>query len=181
MNNCFLTGRPGAGKSTAIRRVTERLTCGIGGFKTVMAPAGAPGRFHIYILPYGADAAELVSLAPAALRDRATDGFRAFPEVFDREGTAILRASAGSGLIVMDELGFMEAEAFAFQQAVFDALDGDIPVLGVIKPARARIDTQFLRNIRARPDVRIIELAPDNREAVLETLRGEYCGGGIFK
>ncbi|MDR1572566.1 MAG: nucleoside-triphosphatase [Clostridiales Family XIII bacterium] len=173
--NWFLTGLPGAGKSTIISGLAARLGCGVGGFKTVSGPEGPPGVFRVYIMPYGADGADLSGLDPVAMRDRAAGGFRAFPEVFDREGAAMLRVPAGGRLTVMDELGFMEADALRFQEAVFAALDGEIPVLGAIKPAGGRTDAPFLREIRARGDVRIFEVSPGGRGAAKAALERELA------
>lgn len=173
--NYFLTGCPGAGKSTIIRKLTAGIG-GVGGFKTVMRRGDAQGRFRVYIMPYGADDEGLSELEPVAVRDREANSFRAFPEVFDREGAAILRAAADCDLIVMDEIGFMEAEAFVFQKAVLDALDGAVPVLGVIKPANGRADTRFMREVRARRDVRVFEVTPESRESAAAALEGEIAG-----
>ena len=58
----------------------------------------------------------------------------------------------------MDELGPHEAEAKEFRQAVFDTLDGPVPVLGVLQaPADA-----FWPDIVSRPDVLILEISEKN-------------------
>ena len=38
-----------------------------------------------------------------------------------------------SHIPLMDEIGFFEQDALAFQAAILDALDGDIPVLAAVK------------------------------------------------
>ncbi len=59
----------------------------------------------------------------------------------------------------MDELGFLESEAFAFQKKSLEILDGDTPVIGVIKPR----SSDFLDLVRKHPRVEILEVTPENR------------------
>jgi nucleoside-triphosphatase len=89
--------------------------------------------------------------------------------VFDVLGVRILadRAAARrAGRIVMDELGFLETGAPRFQAAVMDCLDGDVPILGVIKPDR----TPFLDRVRAHKAVHLIEVTLENRAALTDEL-----------
>ena len=156
----FLTGPLQVGKSTVIEKTLKALGQPIiGGFRTVsltsclpqalaevyLVPAGAPGgfdRFHLAGIRWG-------------------DGlFTAYPEVFDTAGVELLQnVPAGARLILMDELGFMEKQDGLFAQAVLAALDGPVPVLGVIKPRSARL----LDRVRAHSRVQILEVRPDNR------------------
>ncbi|MDR2771094.1 MAG: nucleoside-triphosphatase [Clostridiales Family XIII bacterium] len=165
----FLMGERGIGKSTAIRALTDRLlACGadIGGFKTVPGPAEAPGRDALYLLPYRAGAGEppLSAGRVAAVRDKTRSRYEAYAAVFDELGAELLRRAARCDLIVMDELGFMEAEAHIFQAAVFSLLDGARPVLGVVKPPAASKKVAFLDRVRAHPNVRLVTLTRENRD-----------------
>ena len=74
-------------------------------------------------------------------------------------GVALLE-QAGPPLILMDELGFMENEAHVFQQKVLEILDGNIPVLGVIKPQ----SFPFLDKVRNHPKVKVLDITTENRE-----------------
>lgn len=67
----------------------------------------------------------------------------------------------------MDELGFMEAEAERFKQAVFRALDGEIPVLAAVK---AREDVPFLNDVLHHRKVTVYTVTPENWEAVYTEL-----------
>lgn len=66
----------------------------------------------------------------------------------------------------MDELGFLENDARAFQAAVLRALDGDTPVLAAVKPR----DTNFLRRVRSHPKAELVLLDEQNRDALYDRL-----------
>ena len=85
---------------------------------------------------------------------------------FDEFGTKILDCSGRHDIIVMDELGFLESGAFCFQSAVMRRLDGEVPVVGVIKPCQS----EFLDMVKAHPMVSVKEVTEANREDVLEWL-----------
>jgi nucleoside-triphosphatase len=95
----------------------------------------------------------------ALIREAATD-------VFDGFGCEILAACGKRDIIVMDELGFLESKAAAFRRGVMKFICGDVPILGVIKPAQ--ID--FLDEVRSHPKVEVHEVTLENRESVYEFL-----------
>lgn len=158
MQNIFLTGAVGVGKSTVIQKalaLLPELICG--GFRTVSAPP-TDGRREVFIERVWErtprDAARLVGL-------RLGDGFIAYPEAFDAAGTAILSETpSGTKLLLMDELGLMEAGAARFQKAVLLALDGALPILGVVKPKHSA----FLDAVRAHPRSVVLTVTPENRD-----------------
>ena len=76
-----------------------------------------------------------------------------------------LRGPRG-GIILMDELGFLENDAKVFQSAVLCALDGDTPVLAAVKPK----DTPFLRAVRGHENAELVFIDEQNRDALLEKL-----------
>jgi nucleoside-triphosphatase len=145
--NVFLTGERGVGKSTVIERFVDGLESDasgrsgsdfVAGFRTSWGAASLAGFDALYISPYGASAPLAGFDSRAVCERRAYDGsLTVFSEVFDRDGVAILRAipdiAPRPRLIIMDELGFMETGSPAFMRAVMDTLDGDIPVLGVMR------------------------------------------------
>lgn len=153
----FLTGPKQIGKSTVLRRLLEGRDAVLGGFRTrrVRVEGGA----DIYMLPpTGED-----GFVPENILFRRRAGKLLLDPVdFDRLGGAMLQKSNGCDLILMDELGPTEAEAFGFQRAVLAALDGDIPVYGVLQQA----DSPFLAAVAARDDVCVVTVTEENREAL---------------
>ena len=121
------------------------------GFQTKRI-AGSDGVNRIYMFPAGLtqndegspDARYLGSTC-GRVRDICT-------ETFETYGTALIRSARPGGLLIMDEIGHMEKDARLFLQAIFDALDGDIPVLASVRYTDDPID--YLERIKHHPQVR---------------------------
>jgi nucleoside-triphosphatase THEP1 len=177
----LLTGERGVGKSTAIRKVTDRLAAlgvDVGGFKTVAGPEDESGLDMIYIMPYGENTDDPSAFSrerAVAVRDRRRARHESRAEVFDGLGAELLRRAPRDGLIVMDELGFMEAGARAFRDAVLSILDGRTPALGVIKPPRFDARAPFLAEARAHGRVSVFEVTAGNRDEAPELLFSHFA------
>ena len=143
----FLTGPKGVGKSTLIRDCLARETGRLGGFFTVKQQG------NVYLLRAGGGE------APDAENFLFRCGCGGDPGRFDALGCAALADTEGRSLLVMDELGPHEAQAVRFQAAVFRALEGEIPILGVLQQA----DSDFLRRIAGHPQVTVLTVTEDNR------------------
>ena len=98
-------------------------------------------------------------------------------ETFETYGTSLIRSARPGGLIIMDEIGHMEKDARLFLQAVFDALDGDIPVLASVRYTVDPID--YLERIKHHPQVRLYMLTEQNRDAAYAEIR-DTIFGSIF-
>ena len=160
----LICGERGVGKSTLIRRLLEENRRPLAGFVTKrLRVADEEGFYPIYIYPAGQPEEERRSVEETLVGTCDSRRSRPRPEVFDTLGTAYLAAPEGS-LIVMDELGFLENGAAAFQQAVLRALDGDTPVLAAVKPR----DSAFLERVRSHPKAELVRIDPENREALYE-------------
>lgn len=73
----------------------------------------------------------------------------------------------GPGIIVMDEIGFLESKAVRFTEKVYGALDGDRPVLATVKLSP---EVPFLREIKKHPKASVFEIREDNREELFQEL-----------
>ncbi len=164
-HNILLTGRPGVGKTTLILRLLEVLRRPASGFYTqeirergtrlgfeavrldgrraVLAHVGMPSPWRVgkYYVQLPAFEEEIL------------------PAIEPNEFPA-------QGLLVVDEIGRMECLSSRFRQAVVRALDANVPVLGTI----GLQDDPFLRAVRARFDVRLITVTPDNRESLVREI-----------
>ncbi len=160
--NIFLTGPVQIGKSTVLRRfLSANPALRPGGFATKNVPSAADGSVReVYILPPVWTEADLL---PSRVAARCADGvWERRPEVFDEVGTALLAAPGPFDLLLMDELGRLELGAAAFRAAVLSALDGPVPVLGVVKPER----NPFLDAVRAHPQTLVLEVTAENRDGL---------------
>ena len=166
MKNLFLTGEVDAGKSTVIRKTLALLppiVCG--GFRTVSVPVSQEALIEVYLeKAWEKTPQDLSHLVGTRF---GFGHFTAYPKVFDSVGASILTSVPdGSALIIMDELGVMENDAAVFRKAVFEALSGKLPVLGVIKPKH----TEFLDAVRAHEHSEIFEVTDRNRDELPQIL-----------
>ena len=161
----FLTGARQVGKSTLLRRLIERRGLVCAGFET--QPIYLNGERRGFTLhgrvnmpPYENDCIVCVRVGER----------RSVPvlPVFEENGVDILRRSLESPApwLLMDELGRLEREATRFGAQVLACLDSPKRVLGVLQSC----DAPLVRAVRAREDVSVLEVTPENREALLETL-----------
>ena len=148
----FFTGRKGVGKSTLVRAAIEGKR--VGGFFTKRVE-GLLERPSVHLLRAGA--ADVPSAENLLFCCGGAD-----MQQFDKLGCGALADAAGCDVLVMDELGPHEEQAAAFRQAVLRALDGDAPIIGVLQQA----ESAFLRQVAAHPNVRVITVTEENRDAL---------------
>ena len=153
----FLTGRKQVGKSTVLRTLLDGRDARLGGFRTqrIRTEEGA----NIYMLPPAGEPEyreENILFRRRMGQTLREDG------AFDRLGRFLLDSIPGADLILMDELGPNETEAYGFQRAVEQVLDGDAPVYGILQQA----DSVFLSRIAAREDVKIVTVTEENRDGL---------------
>ncbi|MCE5234883.1 MAG: nucleoside-triphosphatase [Clostridiaceae bacterium] len=160
----LICGEIGAGKSTLISRLIAHSARPVYGFVTKRLEADGSGFHPIYIHPAGSDARRYGENNLVGTCDRKIHNVNL--DAFNTLGVSYLKA-APNGLIVMDELGFMEAKAEAFVSAVFDALNGAVPVIAAVK---ARFDVPFLNDVRAHPNTRLYTVTKENRDELFERL-----------
>jgi nucleoside-triphosphatase len=161
----FVTGDPGCGKTTAVRRVVERLALlPMTGFLTeevrengartgfrgvtldgkvfTLARADAAGDFRVG--PYGVMLGELEAVGVPALRPGAR------------------HAPGGAGR------GGERWKAFSapFREAVMELLAGPVPVLGTV----AVHGVGFVKKVRHDPRITLVRMTRASREAIVGDL-----------
>lgn len=164
----LINGERGAGKSTLIERVLLESARPVYGFVTKRLASDEAGFHPIYIHPAWKSAAERRCTPENLVGSCDAKTHLTRLEVFETQGVRLIEAAKPGGLIVMDELGFMEAEAPLFTGAVMRALDGSIPVLAAVK---ARFDVEFLNAVRAHEKCRVFTLTPENREETFNAVQ----------
>ncbi|MDD2232485.1 MAG: nucleoside-triphosphatase [Sphaerochaetaceae bacterium] len=163
MNNILILGERGAGKSTLIANLLKLNRLPVGGFLTRRDAAGPDGFHEVRIypadgMPFKED--NLVGRCDSRIHDVNLD-------VFNGLGARLIRETPPGGLIVMDEIGFMESEAQEFTNAVLEALDGPVPVLAAVKN---RVDVPFIKLVLSRSDSTVYWLDESCREALHDEL-----------
>jgi nucleoside-triphosphatase len=166
----LLTGGPGSGKTTLVKRVVEKLALPAGGFYTEeIRERGQRVGFKIVTL----DGKE------AAL---AHVGFKTPQRVgkygLDLSGLetigveALRKAVPARQLVVIDEIGPMEIRSAAFCDAVNEAFDS-LNVFGILATITAR-PFPFTNAIKRRRDISLIEVRADNREQLVSELSRQF-------
>ena len=160
----LLTGRPGCGKTTLIKRVVNNLPRRAGGFYTEeIREAGARVGFKVVTLG-GKEAvfAHVDFKTPDRLGKYGLD-----LSALERIGVgAVRRAVRTRRLVVIDEIGPMEIRSAIFRDSVTEVLDSEVPVIATIY-ARS---LPFTDAIKSRPDVTLIEVRLENRERLVSEL-----------
>ncbi|MDO4582081.1 MAG: nucleoside-triphosphatase [Bacillota bacterium] len=162
----FLTGTMRVGKSTLLRKALKAMNythLDLGGFYTVSLPSDFSSG-EVYLLDASAAQPEYNRNNLIGIRWGAGK-YTSFPAAFELYGAPLVEAARGR-LLVMDELGVMESQSPSFCRAVLEKLDGQTPVLGVIKPKSAPL----LDAIREHPRVRVIEVSEHNRDQLCEEI-----------
>ncbi|WMJ82199.1 nucleoside-triphosphatase [Clostridium sp. MB40-C1] len=156
MHNLFLTGRVKVGKTTLLNNILEKLDNSIGGFTTEPVFKGQKltnfQLISLYDGSYGYDIGRIDSMENKR---------QEYTKIFDNEGVDILKKSLKDReIIVMDEIGVIESQAFKFQNIIKKALDSPKVVIGVLKKA----ENDFLDYIKEREDTVVIEVTENNRD-----------------
>ncbi|MBV6696651.1 nucleoside-triphosphatase [Kitasatospora aureofaciens] len=168
----LLEGRPGSGKTTAIRRLAALLrareTVGftteeiradgtrvgfaletLAGRRAVLAHVGFPGPPRVG--RYGVDLGVMARLALPSLADAASDA---------------TDAPAARKLVLIDELGRMELAYRPFEDAVRALFAADVDVVATVQAQPGPL-TDALKH---RTDVELLRLTRANRDALPEQL-----------
>jgi nucleoside-triphosphatase len=163
----LLTGKPGIGKTTLIRKIIAQMRpapmagfytaemrskgkrcgfelCGLNGARRVLAHVDFKSRQRVG--RYGVD----------------TAGFEAFLEQLD------LR-HPDAGLIIIDEIGKMELFSKRFQTRIRELFDSNRQLIATI----ALHGGGFVQEIKQRPGVLLLEIMRNNRDHLLAEILGQ--------
>lgn len=161
--NIFLTGPPSSGKTTVIQKVIGKIAGKATGFhtqeikkdgrrvgfmmKALDGNEGLLGHEDIsstyHIRRYGVSVENIEEIAVPAITPLSEEV-----------------------IIVIDEIGKMECFSSKFCEAVLNALNAPNRVIGTIAVG----GTDFIRSVKERNDITVIELTPQNRNQLPDQL-----------
>jgi nucleoside-triphosphatase len=166
----LLTGTPGCGKTTVIRRVAERLgNLRLAGLLTLeLREHGQRVGFEaIDLSGQRTILAHVRSRSPVRVGRYGVEPDRLIPLVEEN----LVRPAGSVDVFLIDEIGKMECSCPDFVAAMRQVLEGPVPVLASI----ALKGDGFIAEVKARSDVQIIEVLHGNRDELpkqlAETLR----------
>lgn len=161
----LLTGAPGCGKTTLLRKVLARLPVEtIGGFYTQEIRAGS-GRVGFEIVTLTGRRATLAHVDFKSNRRVGKYGvnLQALDEV---AVPALIEAQQAGQLVVIDEIGPMEMFSARFCQTVEEILHSTATVLGTV----VLRSTPFGDRLKTLPGVKIIQVTLQNRDDLEEKI-----------
>jgi nucleoside-triphosphatase len=164
----LLTGRPGCGKTTLVKRVVKNLPQRAAGFYTEeIRDRAARVGFRLVTL----DGAEAVLAHVDFKTPERVGKYGLDLSALEAVGVKAVRAAMrGQQLLVIDEIGPMEIRSAIFRDAVSEALDSEVPVLATITSR----SLPFADAIKSRRDVTLIEVRSDNRERLVSELSDKF-------
>ena len=158
----LITGKIGSGKSTLISKILIGLNQPVYGFITKKEKPDFSGNSYVYIhdpnQPRKYTKENCVGICTI-------NGSIGFPEIFDHHAV-LLNDIPEDSLVVMDELGVMESEAFLFCKTVLSVLDGNFHVIASVKPK----NTPFLNAIQNHPNAKLYSIDTKNRNSLYEEI-----------
>ena len=165
-NNILLTGKPGIGKTTVIKKIIEKYKKNISGFYTEeIREKGNRVGFRIK----NTDGEEGL-LSHIDVKSRFKVGkYAVNTNDIDKIGVDSINRALHNDeidIIVIDEIAKMELFSENFKNTVSSALNSSKIVVGVIQDK----NIEFLNRIRERKDVKIICITYQNRDEIAEDI-----------
>jgi nucleoside-triphosphatase len=158
----LLTGRPGIGKTTVVRKVIGGLEVRAGGFYTEeVREAGRRTGFRLVAL----DGATGTLASLNARSPYRVGKYRVHLDELEQVGVAALHRAVRApdvSVVVVDEVGKMELFSPAFRQALLAAVESPKPVIATVM-ARSH---PWVDALKARVDASLIEVTKANRPAL---------------
>jgi nucleoside-triphosphatase len=161
--NILLTGMPGVGKTTVIRKLAEQLGRPARGFVTDEIREGGRRRgFKLVTL----DGREGILAHDTIRSAERVSRYGVSTADLEAIGIPAITPKTPDEIIVLDEIGKMECASEAFKAAAWAALDAPNLVLGTI----ARRGVGFIARVKERADVTLVEMTTRNRDQLVGQL-----------
>ena len=166
MQHIIICGERQVGKSTLVERLLKEINLPVYGVITKSMKQREDGYHEIYM--FRASDKERIPRDENFLADCNSIDRHVNKEIFETLGVQYLSEAKDDGIIVMDELGFMEADCERFTSAVLNRFDGDIPVIATVKSTHPEVE--FLNRVRSHPKAELYMITKENRDELYEQL-----------
>ncbi len=160
MKNIFITGKPGVGKTTLIKKIANFYGGSAGGFYT-QEVRKEKGRIGFDVISLSGEKGKLA-------REKYRSKFRVGKygvnlADLERVGVkAVSQAIGSKGIVIIDEIGKMELFSHNFKDKVVKSLNSPKRVLAVVSQSK----NEFAENLKICPRLKIFELTKDNFDKV---------------
>ena len=165
-SHIFISGYKQCGKTTVVNKVLEKINTPYKGL--ISYSVIQPGGRRVYI-----KSAKRDSESYLCGECRGGTALKNYPEVFNEKGVSWIEADGSVKLIVIDEVGFLEESAFAYENALLNLLERtDVHVLGVIRDGSGVLTEQ----IRRHPNVSVVNVTENNRDSIVPEILNLILG-----
>ncbi|MCX7994521.1 MAG: NTPase [candidate division WOR-3 bacterium] len=164
IKNFLLTGLPGVGKTTVVKKIVERYKDKCAGFYTEeIRENNTRVGFKLITL----DGQSCIMAHKNIKSPYRVSKYGVNIECIENIGVqAIKDAIAKNKIIIIDEIGKMELYSRQFRNVVIEALNSKAPVLTTI----LYTTNPFCDKIKERKDVRIFEVTLSNRDELVQKI-----------
>ena len=167
--NVLLTGLPGCGKTTVVRRLVKLLDSRrLAGFYTdeIREHGHRVGFTAVGLGGQTATLAHVDFHGPHRVGRYGVD-LESFEAIVEAE---LNRQPGDVDVFVVDEIGKMECMSPVFVEAVVEILDGPVAMLATIAAKGGGLITQ----VKARPDVEVVTVTAANRDRLPDQLASRF-------
>lgn len=167
----LLTGAPGCGKTTLLRRVLAQLPDELaGGFYTQEIRSGTE-RIGFEMVTLSGRRATLAHVDFKSSRRIGKYGVN-LPALDEVAVPELIKAQQAGRLVIIDEIGPMEMFSTRFCQTVEEILRSTAAVFGTV----VLRSTPFGDRVKSLPGMTVVHVTPQNRDRLVEEILHRFLG-----